>query len=215
MIRRLFGLLKKEELASYKEFRDNKAHFDQFKQYISFQTNLPALHAVKQNNIRKYQQEYDFKILVETGTYLGDTVEIQRHHFSQVYSIELGQDLHEKAVKRFERFPNVNLLLGDSGVVLADLLVSIDQPALFWLDGHYSSGITAKGEKNTPILEELAIILSAAHIHGILIDDARLFTGVDDYPSIDEISSFIIGKDNRRKVTVADDIIKVSMPSEP
>ncbi|GGG76621.1 hypothetical protein GCM10007415_05560 [Parapedobacter pyrenivorans] len=211
MLKKIFGYRpRKKDTDSFSEFVANKVAFDQFREYIGFHTNLPSLHIVKQNNVHKYRQKYDFKIFIETGTYLGDMVEAQRSNFNQIYSIELGESLYQKSTERFKDFPHVKILLGDSSILLEDLLTkTIEQPALFWLDGHYSSGVTAKGEKDTPIMEELAAILQSPIHHGILIDDARLFTGEADYPSIDELSSFIKAKDPKRKVTVADDIICV------
>ncbi len=67
--------------------------------------------------------------------------------FKDVYSVEIGDDLYNAAKQKFRNSKNVHLFHGDSGKVLAELLYRIDQPALFWLDGHYSAGITAKGSK--------------------------------------------------------------------
>ena len=125
------------------------------------------------------------------------------------YILALGEDLYKNAVKRFEPYANVKIIHGDSGAVLRTLVPKITEPALFWLDGHYSAGITAKGNKSTPIFEELESILNAEFIHGILIDDARLFIGQNDYPSIDELVAFVTGKDSSRRLTVSDDIIKI------
>lgn len=211
MLKSIFGYrLRKKEMNSFSEFMANKAAFHQYQEYISFHTDLPSLHIIKQNNVHKYREKYGFKIFIETGTYLGDMVDAQKSYFKTVYSIELGESLYSGAVERFKNFPHVKILLGDSGVVLKSLLAEkIDQPALFWLDGHYSSGVTAKGSKNTPIMEELAVILQSPFNHGILIDDARLFTGEADYPSIDELASFVKARDPQRKISVADDIIRI------
>ena len=47
---------------------------------------------------------------------------------------------------------------------------------MFWLDGHYSGKGTAKGKKETPILEELKTIFDTNDLrYVILIDDARHF----------------------------------------
>lgn len=200
---------KKKEKILFQQFKEHKVNYDQFVEYISSGTDLPALHIIKQNNIRKYKEEYQFNLLIETGTYLGDMVEAQRNHFREVYSIELGEDLYKNAVKRFEPYSNVKIIHGDSGAVLRSLVPKIKEPVLFWLDGHYSAGITAKGNKSTPIFEELESILNAEFIHGILIDDARLFVGQNDYPSIDELAAFVTGKDSSRQLTVSDDIIKI------
>ena len=39
-----------------------------------------------------------------------------------------------------------------------ELVRQLDGPALFWLDGHYSGGDTAKGELDTPVSAELESI---------------------------------------------------------
>ena len=70
----------------------------------------------------------------------------------------------------------------------------------FWLDGHYSSDfqlgtdyiITAKGAKDTPIFEELKPIISSSSFrHMMLIDDARLFTGNEDYLTKKQLQQFV------------------------
>lgn len=202
-------LWKKQDKKDLKEFRNNRQSFQQYIEYVGFQTHLPALHIIKQNNIHKYREQYGFRTFVETGTFLGDMVEAQRNHFAKVYSVELAEELHKKAVKRFENYQNVTILQGDSGVVLKTLITEIKEPALFWLDGHYSAGITAKADKDTPIMEELNTILDAPLSHGIMIDDARLFVGKDDYPTINEIVNFVAQKDPERTVAIADDIIRI------
>ena len=54
--------------------------------------------------------------------------------------------------------PHVTIFQGDSATVLPKLLATIQEPCLFWLDGHYSGGITALGKSITPILDELQTI---------------------------------------------------------
>ena len=169
----------------------------------------PPPHIVKQMAIKEYQKKFDLKILVETGTYLGDMVEAQRNHFQKIYSIELSKKLFRRATKRFKADSHITILNGDSGIVLNKLLPAIDKPALFWLDGHYSEGITAKGAKECPVVEELEAILKSDYYHIILVDDARLFNGTRDYPTLDEIKQ-IFEKHNRvYSLTVKDDIISL------
>ena len=76
---------------------------------------VPPPHIVKQMTIQEYQDKYQYKILVETGTYLGDMVEAQKKRFRKIYSIELGIDLFDKATKRFKNDKNVTIVQGDSG----------------------------------------------------------------------------------------------------
>lgn len=115
---------------------------------------------------------------LETGTYFGDTLAVASSIFSSVTSIELSQELYLRARQRFSERPNVELLHGNSAVLLARILSRPERPvdAVVWLDAHYSGEGTAKGEGNTPVLAELASILE----HGcgteiIVIDDVRMF----------------------------------------
>jgi len=137
---------------------------------------VPPPHAVKQRIVKHYQKEFRPKILIETGTYLGDMVAAVESCFTEVYSIELSPELYERARARFSMRAGVHIMLGDSSEVLPVILEKISEPCLFWLDGHFSGGITAQGKLNYPILEELAQIRRhGIRNHVILIDDARLF----------------------------------------
>lgn len=170
----------------------------------------PPPHAVKSRAIEEYRVKYQTKILIETGTYLGDMVEICRHTFEKVYSVELSEKLYKKAQRRFNTIPNVELHCGDSAVKLPEILNTISQPCLFWLDGHYSGGVTAKGNLECPVREELAAILKHASSHVILIDDARLFNGTQDYPTINEIKEILTSMHKTCHVEVKDDIIRIT-----
>ncbi|MEZ6051187.1 MAG: hypothetical protein R3B91_06250 [Planctomycetaceae bacterium] len=169
----------------------------------------PPPHIVKQRAIREHAHRYGTTILVETGTYRGDMVEAMKHDFDRIYSIELSEQLHEECCERFARTPHVTLLQGDSGRVLGELMPSIDQPTLFWLDGHYSAGVTAQGEKDTPIWEELGHIFAAPDLgHVLLIDDARCFGQDDGYPTITELQEFVRSHRPHLQMTVQDDSIR-------
>lgn len=182
------------------------------KQFESWQKSgcpVPPPHIVKQSIIGEYQQKYGYTILVETGTYSGDMVEAQKTRFKKIISIELGIDLYEKARKRFNNDKNVVIVQGDSGKVLPQLLKDINEPIIFWLDGHYSAGITAKGDKECPVFEELAAIFNNNKFnHIVLIDDARCFNGTGDYPAIESLTEYIINKNEKYKVEIKHDIIR-------
>ena len=199
----------KQERESYQRYVAHKEDIDQYLQNLEMTTRLPVIHRIKQNNIQYYREKYGFEIFIETGTYLGEMVEAQKNHFEKLISIELSQTLFDQAVNRFKKDSHIHILQGDSGEVLKEVMKYLQEPALFWLDGNYSSGITAKTDKNTPILEELKTIFTSPYSHGILIDDARLFTGKEDYPSIDELCVMVKEYAPERKVEVADDIIRI------
>ena len=170
---------------------------------------VPPPHIVKQVTIQEYQKQYGHTILVETGTYLGDMVEAQKRHFNSIFSIELSPELFERAKKKFARDKNVTILRGDSSKVLPEVMKTVRGSAIFWLDGHYSAGITAKGEKACPVFEELDAIFSDNYQeHIILIDDARRFIGQGEYPTIEELTDYIKSKSKNYQVDVKHDIIR-------
>lgn len=148
-------------------------------------------HFLKQQFLRRCAMDGDCKILVETGTYMGDMVFALQDDFKQIFSIELSPYYFNKAKERFGKFQNIEIIQGDSGVLLKQIVPRLDDKALFWLDGHYSGGLTAKGEKECPIYEELRNIFTSPINHTIVIDDARLFVGQQDYPTIEELEKFV------------------------
>ncbi|HTJ52990.1 MAG TPA: hypothetical protein VL443_26230 [Cyclobacteriaceae bacterium] len=189
--------------------RQDKKNFEEWKKNGC---PIPTPHLVKQNTIDEYRKKYACATLVETGTYMGDMVEAQKKRFKKIVSIELGVDLFVKAKKRFSNDQNVTIVQGDSGKVLPVILKDIDEPALFWLDGHYSEGVTAKGDKECPIFEELDAIFSSKRLnHILLIDDARCYTGSGDYPTIDKLTEFIKNKNDKYQVEVKHDIIRYAI----
>lgn len=167
-------------------------------------------HMIKQKIIRNYRRKFHCAVLIETGTYLGDMVYAMRKDFKEIHSIELDGELFKKAKARFENYSHIHLYNGNSGEVLQTILCGLHQPCLFWLDAHYSAGITARGESDTPIEEELKYILGheCAESSVILIDDARSFNGRNDYPLIDTIEIKVKQAGNR-SFRVEDDIIRI------
>ena len=167
-------------------------------------------HLIKQRTIRKYKRQFHCDVLVETGTYEGDMIHALRRDFAIIHSIELGKDLFARAKLRFAGDPYIFLHQGSSGEVLGNLLQDLHQPCLFWLDAHYSAGITAKGDSNTPIEEELKHIFAHACAlrHVILIDDARCFVGQEGYPTIVVVAT-LARQAGYTSFQVEDDIIRI------
>jgi hypothetical protein len=168
----------------------------------------PSASLFKQNLVRQLGQIHKLDTLVETGTYMGAMVKACQSSFSQIYSIELQKDYYERARRRFSRASHVTILRGDSAQRLPEILRKLNEPALFWLDAHYSGDLTAKADRETPILRELALILEH-HIQGhvILIDDARCFDGTHDYPMRETIAS--LAASFGYSFTVTDDVMRL------
>ena len=172
---------------------------------------MPPPHVVKQAALRHYAEKYGLRIFVETGTYYGDMVEAMKGFFDSIYSIELGRRLYRQAKRRFRGSNHVRILHGDSAKKLPWVVKIIDGPALFWLDGHYSGGSTAKGEKDTPIYEELRHILAdRGKRHVVVIDDARCFGMIPAYPTLEELKAFVFSKRNDVEIHVQDDSIRIT-----
>lgn len=169
----------------------------------------PPPHKIKQLTIEDLGKKYGCKILVETGTFRGDMMEAQKKNFDKLYSIELSTEFWEKAKQRFKNDSHINLLQGDSGEVLPKLAPTLDQPTLFWLDGHYCGGKTALSEVECPIYNEIDAIFKNNKGHIMLIDDARLFIGKRDYPTIKELTAYVKKVNPNYSVTVIDDMIRV------
>ncbi len=168
-----------------------------------------APHPVKLMVIGSYLKRFSINSFVETGTNLGDTLGYFARKGIWCTSIELSKDLYQAACTVFKARRNVRLVQGDSSQRLPELLEEIDKPVLFWLDGHYSSGLTASAKIHTPISAELKAILDhPIKQHVILIDDARYFDGANDYPHLDDLLR-VIREDGSYGVEVSTDIIRL------
>jgi len=177
----------------------------------SGQEKLLYLEPVKSDNgslslafLKKIMELFHADIFVETGTnYRGTTAEAAKI-FREVHTIELSRELFQKATQRLRENSNVHLYHGDSSVVLQEILPLIQGKPVFWLDGHYSGGETARGNENTPIMGEIQLIWQHNIKNAvILIDDIRIFyknpntaSIVYGYPTIRELFSAILEIDN-------------------
>lgn len=130
---------------------------------MEYESILKSLNYIKPN------------ILFETGLYKGEGVEKSLKHFKTIYSCDIVKEFVDAAKERFKDHPNVVLMHGDSKDCLKTTL-DIKEPILFYLDAHYSGGITGGQEicNGCPVLEELKIIGQRNQPDFVLIDDIRL-----------------------------------------
>ena len=169
---------------------------------------LPTI--AKQSVLKEYAAKYNLHTLIETGTFLGDTIDSCRNSFNEIISIELDEKLCEKARIRFSKYKNISILHGSSDALLPKVLSNVSVSCLFWLDAHYSGGITAKDKSDTPILSEISYVLDhSIDTHVILIDDARCFGSRKDYPTIDELKDLILKQHPSWHFELKDDIIRI------
>lgn len=176
---------------------------------------LPPPHIVKQRTVKEYAAEFSLDILVETGTYLGAMIDATRDTFGRIYSIELDGALYRRARKKYRRFDHISVFNGNSSQVLGDVLAAIREPCLFWLDAHHSGVLTARGELESPIVQEVGQILRHPVVdHVILIDDAHAFVGQGGYPTLAELRNEVGSWHPDWTFEVRDDIIRVHGPRE-
>jgi hypothetical protein len=163
----------------------------------------------KKSVIENYAKLYNTRVLVETGTYYGDMVEALKNKFDKIYSIELDSDLHSKAKWRFLTDSRVHLIKGDSGESLFNIIRDLKEPCIFWLDAHYSGGVTTRGTTDSPILKELEQISKSEFKNVLLIDDGRNFGVVPSYPSIEELKGLVSKYMKLSELHIKDDIIRI------
>lgn len=168
---------------------------------------VPPPHFVKVNKVLSFSKLHHTDAFIETGTFRGDMVFATKKYFKKVISIELDDVLFKNASAMFTNDPSVTILKGSSEEILPKLLIDINQPCTFWLDGHYSGPGTSSGSKETPILAELSGIINHQQRHVILVDDARCFIGSGDYPSVDQLKSLLLSNNKNYTLRVEDDVI--------
>jgi len=168
----------------------------------------PFPHLLKQKIVRRHAAASGARVFVETGTYYGFMLRACLGYFDKLISIEIEPHFYRRARRIFENHTNVSVLYGNSGELLPVVLAGIRRPSLFWLDAHYSGGLTGRAELETPIRRELEAILSHPYRHTILIDDANCFDGTHDYPQIAWIET-VARESGGYSLSVSDNIIRL------
>lgn len=187
-------------------FKSEKTKFEQIKLWEK-RRNFPPPGIVKQRNLREIAAG-KINVFVETGCLVGDTLFALKDDFKNIYSIELDPFLFSVVKRRFSADLHIKIILGDSSKELPILLKEIREPALFWLDGHYSGEGTGRADLDTPILSEIESLLREPYNHILVIDDLRLF-GTGDYPTQDYIEKIVLGKRPKSKIFTKDDALYI------
>lgn len=191
-----YFLERKTAIGALARFRRSRQLEKKYKQWELNGAVPPMPNLGKQRFVIDYIKKNSPEVFIETGTYKGRMVYAVMPHVKEIYSIELDDNLFQNARKRFRGYNNVHILHGQSGDILPKVMKNINNRCLFWLDAHFSGGSTTKGDSDTPIMQEIECILSHDRIseHILLIDDARCFTGENDYPTIEYLKSYILRK---------------------
>lgn len=172
--------------------------------------------SIDPNLIAMLKQQLPIDIFVETGTFRGETLDIVKHQFNQIYSVELSNHYYEEAKLKFGCDPKINLIHGDSAEALKAMMPSLQEcPVIFWLDAHWCVADQTAGERSQcPLLDELKVIKKLNDESVIIIDDARLFLAtpqvpheVSDWPTFHEIIQALFSLSERHRISVVNDCI--------
>lgn len=147
---------------------------------------------LKRFNLEAINRSFGANVLVETGTYKGDSVKYAiSHGLETIHSIEIDPSLYIENCYKFSMFENVFIHYGSSHEIIPSLLPHIvppERPIIFWLDAHFPFADSGKKSYNfendslrrMPILSEIESIASIRPLKNdvIIVDDLRCF--VDD-----------------------------------
>ena len=169
--------------------------------------------------VTRLADKFQINTFIETGTYYGETAVWAARVFGKVLTIERSAELYHQAVEAHKNIENIQFILGDSKIELSKIITELSSPSLFWLDAHWSGGLTYGEEDQCPLIEEIRIINSSEYDHFILIDDARLFTSppqpphiIDQWPSIDKVIDILKEKAQDKYIVIIEDVI-IAVPS--
>ena len=169
-----------------------------------------------QNLISLLQKEYNIETFIEAGTFQGVTAVWASTLFKNVFTIELSEQLYTNTSANYQHIQHIKFLYGHTVEHLKAIVPQLQGSALFWLDAHWSGGITAGQEEECPILRELQIIKESEWEHFILIDDARLFLSpppaphqLEQWPALHEVIAELLTFKSQYVVVIEDAIICV------
>ncbi len=152
---------------------------------------------------------FPFEAFVETGAYLGDTTAFLARSGKPVYSVEIEERFYKQAIERLQGEPQVELSLGDSPVILDQLVwkagLHPNNLTFFYLDAHWRDTL--------PLREELRIIATQHARAVVMVDDFKVEDdpgyGFDSYGNGCEISARFLAEELRN------DCWKLFFPSLP
>lgn len=181
---------------SLHKFPDSRYFSHDFARWALNGAQVPPPTILKELQLGSYLLASGYKRFVETGTLEGWTSHAMNKLGSRVDTIELSEFYYNRAKDIFSGNEEIICHFGDSKDVLPKILETLEEPALFWLDGHYSGGETALAEYgSTPIAYELeALATHKIKNHIVIVDDIRGF-GYAGYPTVEwctEIGSKIV-----------------------
>ena len=167
-------------------------------------------HLVKQHTVREYAGRFGLSVLVEAGTYYGEMVAAMRNRFDKIYSVEYDHALAVRAQKKFSGSRHIHIVEGDSQIAIPEIVRSLKQPALFWLDAGYYGWAGLQGDRQRLTTELDAILRDSRYTHVILMDDARGLNGQNGAPTVPQLQQRIEAAFPGHKIEVKHDILRIT-----
>lgn len=154
---------------------------------------MPLPPHLKTRRIANIATHFRADLFIETGTYRGDTSLHLSKRVSKVITVEIDKRLADLARQRLAGF-GVDVLTGDSAELMPAIVGALsNERVLYWLDGHFSAGVTGGNFDSLPLSKELAVIVpSLKDWDLILVDDVREF-GRNGYPSLELLHQYAMG----------------------
>lgn len=146
-------------------------------------------------NLKELKDKFRLKYFIETGTLFGEGVDHALNQgFEDIYSIEIDDDLYERAITKYAYNGGVNIIHGSSHEKIKDLL-GLDGNCLFWLDAHFPGADCHKKlytdekdmEIRAPLQTEIELIAQRKNKYKdvIIADDFWLYNTEHQYESGD------------------------------
>lgn len=146
-------------------------------------------HILGREEVRKYLKNN--LTFIETGTYKGEGLDYvsRLNYFSYFYSCDISDDEYtQESIKKWKDSKKHTIKIQNSLDFLQDVLPTISNAALFWLDAHYpfqyNNKIQDTKETKYPVFQELDLIKKLKNNYKndiILCDDIRVIYS-DDNP---------------------------------
>lgn len=168
--------------------------------------------------LKKYKENK--RIFIETGTWQGDGIlKGTSAGFETIYTCDIDPELVERAKIIYSQHPNLHVVNNYSHLFLEEIIPTIEEECLIFLDAHIMPGSSGwedsyrqielcGGSKECPLVKEIdAISKSRIKTHTILIDDYQCFgSWVFEGLQFKTIRDMIMKINNNYKLSIENEV---------